>query len=60
MIASRMLPAIWLRLVVLIAFGLFVLNEGMWLIGGIIGLLILLSLWQLIYAYREKARNRQQ
>lgn len=60
MIASRMLPAIWLRVVVLIAFGVFVLYQGMWLIGGIIGLLILLSLWQLIYAYREKARNSPQ
>ena len=40
MIASRMIPAIWFRLVVLIGFVAFMIYQGMWIFGVITGLLI--------------------
>ena len=58
MIASRMIPAIWFRLIVLISFVAFLIYQGMWIFGVITGLLIALTVWQLVYAYRERARER--
>lgn len=58
MIASRMIPAIWFRLIVLIGFVAFMIYQGMWIFGVISGLLIALTVWQLVYAYRERARER--
>ncbi|RNE49134.1 hypothetical protein [Corynebacterium alimapuense] len=54
MLATRMIPAMWLRLVVLIGFGTYVLIEQMWVIGAIAVGLLLLTIWQLRYAYRVK------
>lgn len=45
--------ALWLRLVVVIAFGVFVATQGMWLIAGIAALLVLLTVWQLVAVYRR-------
>lgn len=54
MVAARMIPMIWLRLIVLIAFGIFVATEGMWFITAVAAVLALLSLWQLKTAYEAK------
>lgn len=54
MVAARMIPMIWLRLVVLVAFGIFVAYQGMWFITAVAGVLALLSLWQLKTAYEAK------
>ncbi|AIT61065.1 hypothetical protein [Corynebacterium doosanense] len=45
--------ALWLRLVVVIVFGIFVAVQKMWLIAGIAALLVLLTAWQLVAAYRH-------
>lgn len=45
--------ALWLRLVVVIAFGIFVATQEMWFIAGIAALLVLLTVWQLVAVYRR-------
>lgn len=60
MFARKMIPAIWLRLIVVILFSIFVAWQGMWLIAAIGALLILLSAYQLVMAYREAARQDQE
>ncbi len=55
--AGRMIPAIWLRLVVIIGLGLFMLIEGHLIWAAIIGALMLLTIWQLSTAYRQRAGN---
>lgn len=60
MIASRMIPMIWFRLIVLIAFAIFVGWEGTWWAVGITVLLIAMTIWQLSVAYREKRPSEQQ
>lgn len=54
MVAARMIPMIWLRLVVLIAFGIFVATQGMWMITAVAAVLALLSVRQLKTAYEAK------
>ncbi|MGP6173232.1 hypothetical protein [Corynebacterium sp. A21] len=60
MIASRMIPMIWFRLIVLIAFAAFVSWEGTWWAVGITVLLMAMTIWQLSVAYREKRASEQQ
>ncbi len=54
---GRMLPAIWLRLVVIIGLGIFMLFEGHLIWAAIIGALMLLTIWQLSTAYRQRSGN---
>lgn len=49
---SRLVPFLWLRLVVLIGFCVFVASKDMWLITGIAVLLTLFTGMQLAAAYR--------
>lgn len=51
---SRMIPAIWIRLIVMLLFGIFVSWQGYWLIGILAGILVLVSIWQLWMAYRQR------
>lgn len=55
MLAARMIPALWLRLVVLIGFTVFVAFKGIYWLAGLCVLFILLSAWQLASAYKQKA-----
>lgn len=57
MTPARMIPMIWLRLIVILAFGIFVAWQGHWLVGIIAGVLVLVSAWQLWYAYRQRDRQ---
>ncbi|QGU04577.1 DUF2919 family protein [Corynebacterium comes] len=57
MTPSRMIPMIWLRLIVILAFGVFVAWQGHWIVGIIAGILVLVSVWQLWYAYRQRERQ---
>ncbi|KQB85724.1 hypothetical protein [Corynebacterium lowii] len=51
---ARMIPALWLRLIVIIAFGLWVFTQHMWLIGAVSIVLGGLTIWQLVAAYRHR------
>lgn len=55
MIAARMIPALWLRLVVLVGFLLFVAIKGIYWLATLCLFFILLSVWQLSSAYKQKA-----
>lgn len=59
MIAGRMIPMIWVRLILLVGFAAFVGYQGMWIVTVIAVVLALLSGWQLAAAYREKERSQQ-
>ncbi|WP_018295485.1 hypothetical protein [Corynebacterium lubricantis] len=54
--AQKMIPAIWLRLIVVILFTIFVAWQGMWFIAVVGALLALMSAYQLIMAYRESRK----
>jgi uncharacterized membrane protein len=54
MLPSRMIPMIWLRLVVILVFGIFVTVQGHWFVGILAGILVLVSVGQLWYAYRQR------
>ncbi|WP_303153895.1 hypothetical protein [Corynebacterium sp.] len=49
-----MIPFIWLRLVLLVAFGIFVAVEGLWWVALVALALCGLSVWQLVIAYRQR------
>lgn len=49
-----MIPVIWFRLIIVIAFTVFVATQKMWIVAGIAALLALLSVWQLVAAYRNR------
>lgn len=51
---SRMIPAIWIRLIVMLGFGIFVTWQGYWFIGILAGILVLVSGWQLWMAYKHR------
>lgn len=51
---SRMIPAIWIRMIVMAAFGAFVTWQGYWFVGILAGILVLVSIWQLRMAYRHR------
>lgn len=54
MMASRMIPALWLRFIVLIGFTLFMVWESTWIIS-LVGLaLTFLTAWQLRTAYQQR------
>lgn len=54
MIASRMIPALWFRLIILLGFVLFMLWESMWIIALISLILVGVTGWQLSSAYRTR------
>ncbi|AKE41190.1 hypothetical membrane protein [Corynebacterium kutscheri] len=51
---QRFIPFIWLRLIVIILFGIFLISEKMWLVAVIAAGLALLSAYQLYLAYQNK------
>ncbi|QQU87403.1 hypothetical protein I6I68_06910 [Corynebacterium glucuronolyticum] len=53
MLAERMLPFIWLRLVVLIGFTIFVAVKSMWVVTLIAVALTVWTVFQLAYTYRN-------
>ncbi|MHA2788954.1 hypothetical protein ACXZ66_07400 [Corynebacterium sp. S7] len=55
--AQKMIPAIWVRLIVVILFTIFVAWQGMWLIAAIGVFLAVLSAYQLYKAYQESNRS---
>lgn len=57
MLPSRMIPMIWLRLIVILAFGIFVTVQGYWFVGILAGVLVLVSVGQLWYAYRQRGNE---
>ena len=59
MIASRLIPMLWLRLIVIIAFTIFVAIQGLWLIAAIACALFGLTCWQLRTGYRNKAETER-
>ncbi|AJK68843.1 membrane protein [Corynebacterium marinum] len=54
MTPARMIPMIWLRLIVILGFGIFVAWQGHWFVGVIAGVMVLASAGQLWYAYRQR------
>lgn len=54
MLATQMLPMLWFRLAVLIAFTIFVVVQEMWLIAAFTAVLIGITGFQLVQAYRAK------
>lgn len=54
-----MLAALWLRLIVVVAFGIFVAYQGMWLIAAVAALALALTCWQLVAAYRGARGSRE-
>lgn len=59
MAANRMIPMIWIRLVILLGFAVFTGYQGMWWIAAIALGLAVLSGWQLASAYREKRETEE-
>ena len=57
MLPSRMIPMIWIRLIVILIFGIYVSWQGYWFIGIIAGVLVLVSIWQLWMAYKYRDRE---
>ncbi|WP_080794969.1 hypothetical protein [Corynebacterium pacaense] len=53
--AHRMIPALWLRLVVLIGFIAFMAWERLWILVVIGVILLALTAWQLLSAHRQRA-----
>ncbi|WP_026166172.1 hypothetical protein [Corynebacterium mastitidis] len=51
---ARMIPALWLRLIVIVAFTLWVFFQQMWLVGLIAVALGGITAWQLVAAYRQR------
>lgn len=60
MLAQRMLPFIWLRLVVLIGFTIFVATKSMWLVTLIAVALTGWTIFQLAYTYRNSSQLRNE
>ncbi|WKD59317.1 hypothetical protein CCASP_04605 [Corynebacterium caspium DSM 44850] len=54
MLAARFLPLLWLRLVVILAFSLWLASQGKWLFLAICIGLAAISVWQLVGAYRHR------
>lgn len=56
--AQRMIPVIWIRLLVILGFGAFMIYEGMWVLAAIAAVLAILSAAQLVSAYRQRVGDR--
>ncbi|WP_276652203.1 hypothetical protein [Corynebacterium vitaeruminis] len=55
----RMIPALWVRLIVIIGFGIFVATQHLIWIAAVAVLLALLTAGQLASAYKEKRRQSE-
>ncbi|KQB85619.1 hypothetical protein [Corynebacterium oculi] len=51
---GRMIPALWLRLIVIIAFALWVFFQHMWVVGAVAVALGGITVVQLVAAYRHR------
>ncbi|WKD61157.1 hypothetical protein CCICO_05645 [Corynebacterium ciconiae DSM 44920] len=51
---NKLIPAMWVRLVILIIFGIFMYKEGLPWLAGFTVVLIALTIWQLITAYKQR------
>lgn len=58
MLAARMIPALWFRLIVLLGFTLFMTWESAYIFSSIALLLAALTAWQLRTAYRHRESPR--
>lgn len=58
MLAARMIPALWFRLIVLLGFTLFMTWESAYIFSIIALLLTALTAWQLRTAYRNRESPR--
>ncbi|AHI22768.1 hypothetical protein B843_06915 [Corynebacterium vitaeruminis DSM 20294] len=54
-----MIPALWVRLIVIIGFGIFVATQHLIWIAAVAVLLALLTAGQLASAYKEKRRRSE-
>ena len=52
--SRRLISALWFRLVVVIAFSIFVAVQEMWLVTAVAALLAILTIWQLWSAYKNQ------
>lgn len=59
MLASRMIPALWFRLIILIAFVIYMFWEGLWVLGLIGIALMALTGWQIATAYRSRMERSE-
>lgn len=59
MMAARMIPALWFRLIVIIGFTAFIVWDSMWILAVIGLLLTLVTVWQLVTAYKTKAQSEK-
>lgn len=54
MTPERLIPVIWVRLVALVAFGIFLFWQEYWFVAIIAAVLVLVSIIQLVIAYRQR------
>lgn len=54
MLASRMIPMLWVRLVILIGFMVFVAFNSSWIFVAIAGVLVVITGFQLMMAYQSR------
>jgi hypothetical protein len=52
--SRRLISALWFRLVVVIAFSIFVAVQQMWIVTAVAVLLAVLTIWQLWSAYKNQ------
>lgn len=52
--SRRLISALWFRLIVVIAFSIFVAVQQMWLVTAFAALLAVLTIWQLWNAYKNQ------
>jgi len=52
--SRRLIPVLWFRLIVVIAFSIFVAVQQMWLVTAVAALLAVLTIWQLWSAYKNQ------
>lgn len=57
--ARKIIPALWLRIVVVVAFGIYMAFAGPLWIALIAAILIILTSVQLVSAYRQKEFQEQ-
>ncbi|MBC3185582.1 hypothetical protein H7347_03155 [Corynebacterium sp. zg-331] len=55
---DHMIPALWLRLAVIIAFALWVFAQGMWVVGAIAITLGSITVAQVIAAYQRREEKK--
>lgn len=51
---SKLIPALWIRLIILIIFGFVMLLQDLPWLAAFTAVLVALTIWQLISAYRQR------